>query len=366
MSQRQQALRKSLGRSLRRLRLEGELSLDDVERSTTGTGVRVTRSHLSRVETGQADIALSRFLSLMRALGLPAAHAARQLAPLLEDDGIGGAESQRTLDRALCDGRHDVAVRLLRAAHARNPQGLSRERLAAWGRAEAALGRWNAAGRAFRLALSPRPTGNEAARLAVTHLGARLVGLAELLASGSKRTAAADLVLACCALARGEGRAAIHIVEEAAASPGWNPRIAAVADALKTEGFRRSRQPRAAGRMAHRAMEQDQRRGCAVVELWRASARAMGEIRRPQAGLRWLRRARAEARRTRRPALLAACYHDEAALWRSAGELREAGTAERRAKVLLRRCIADGATDHTLPLAGLLEILEGGSPSPGI
>ncbi len=48
------------------MRVRRRLSLDDVEQLTRETGVRVTRSHLSRVETGCADIAVPRLLCLLR------------------------------------------------------------------------------------------------------------------------------------------------------------------------------------------------------------------------------------------------------------------------------------------------------------
>ncbi|HNX20504.1 MAG TPA: hypothetical protein PKG80_09580, partial [Acidobacteriota bacterium] len=80
-------LRRAVGRALQQVRREGRLSLDDVEQASDAEGMRITRSHLSRVENGQADLALPRFLCLMRAVGEPPGAVVDGLAALFDKKG---------------------------------------------------------------------------------------------------------------------------------------------------------------------------------------------------------------------------------------------------------------------------------------
>ncbi|MDQ7088451.1 MAG: helix-turn-helix transcriptional regulator [Acidobacteriota bacterium] len=184
MHPRQQTLRSTLGRALRHIRLEGRLSLDDVERATRGEGVRVTRSHLSRVETGQADITLSRYLSLLRALGEGVGETTARLAALLDEDLLEGAGGRVRWRQALAAGDLLGATRVLRALHARSQPALDRPSLRSWGRAEAALGRWNAACHVLRLALPSAPSRGDVLALATAQIGGGQAAVAGLLVAG--------------------------------------------------------------------------------------------------------------------------------------------------------------------------------------
>jgi len=84
MARRTDDLRLAVGAALRRLRNQGHFSLDDIQRGTSEHGVRVTRSHLSRVETGQAELSLPRYLALVRVLGEPAGEVTESLAALVD------------------------------------------------------------------------------------------------------------------------------------------------------------------------------------------------------------------------------------------------------------------------------------------
>ncbi len=56
---------------LRRIREERKLSLAAVEKASHGLPERVTKSHLSRIENGQASPSLARMYTLSMIYGIP-------------------------------------------------------------------------------------------------------------------------------------------------------------------------------------------------------------------------------------------------------------------------------------------------------
>ena len=139
-----------MGSALRELRLRQQLSLDDVEALTRDGGLRVTRSHLSRVETGSADLALPRFLCLMRALGEPPENVASRLDSLLDGDDV-PSEPPASLARPLLQrGDPAAAARILRPSSGVNGTDDSRESARLLARCEVRLGRWRSSARALR------------------------------------------------------------------------------------------------------------------------------------------------------------------------------------------------------------------------
>ena len=75
---------KRFGRFLRRVREERKLSLDAVEELSLGYPERVTKSHLSRIENGQAVPTFPRMFALSRIYGLPIASVAEKFEIDLE------------------------------------------------------------------------------------------------------------------------------------------------------------------------------------------------------------------------------------------------------------------------------------------
>ena len=74
MEQRQSVVEnKRFGRYLRQVREERKLSLDTVEEMTVGYPDRVTKSHLSRIENGQATPSFQKMFALSQIYGVPIA-----------------------------------------------------------------------------------------------------------------------------------------------------------------------------------------------------------------------------------------------------------------------------------------------------
>lgn len=348
MAKRNNELRRAVGAALRRLRNRGEFSLDDVQRGTTAEGMRVTRSHLSRVENGEAELSLPRFLALVRALGEPPGEVAESLAALLDgadrapDEVLGEArEAMRLTD----PGR---AAAILRAAAARLAGELPLPMLEAWARAEASLGRWTAAARALSMALAPSPrpaSPRPLLRLAVCHLGAGQPGLALSLA----RTGSGEAAWAI------ETAAWLESGLPLASAPGGDTGdrpLDSVALLVLAEGRRRAERGRDALQTVRRALDQrpgELLRGEALV----LEARICADLRRLGPGLRAAHEARAIARRISRPELLVRAHIETARLSRLAGEPEEARTATRAAKILLARHGADRRASRCLPLQAL-------------
>jgi len=75
---------KRFGRYLRRIREQRKLSLDAVEEMSLGYPERVTKSHLSRIENGQAVPTFPRMYALSRIYGVPIASVAEKFEVDLE------------------------------------------------------------------------------------------------------------------------------------------------------------------------------------------------------------------------------------------------------------------------------------------
>jgi ATP/maltotriose-dependent transcriptional regulator MalT len=105
------------------------------------------------------------------------------------------------------------------------------------------------------------------------------------------------------------------------------------------------------------------------VEARLALARAEGAARRPAAGLRALDQARALARESARPDLLALCHREAERLWKLEGDREAARQALRAARAIWRRCTADRHPPRNLPLHGLFHLGAGreeSGPAPDV
>lgn len=353
MAASREELRNAVGHALRRVRESWKLSLDDVEQASGEHGVRITRSHLSRVENGQADLALPRFLALMRAVGEPASGMVESLDALLDPAHDDGDDLESRGRAALAAHDAATAARLLRRAARGSAVPLARAALFDWARAEAALGRWQAAAHAFRLALArdARPGPATVLRLAVSALGSAQPGLALALVRGLDAPGGTGaLVAAAARLESGDGDEAPPA--EAAPPLSWLGLI------LRSEARRRSGQPRAARTAAEQALA-GARTGVVAIEAALAAARADGDMRRPAAGLHALDRARALARATGIPDLLARAHLEAERLHKLNGDRTAARDAGRAARAIARRHQADAAAPRSLPLHGLFLSIDG-------
>ena len=70
---------KRLGEYLREIRVERGMSLDVVEEMSSGLHERVTKSHLSRIENGQAVPSFPRMITLSQIYGVPLSSMAEHL-----------------------------------------------------------------------------------------------------------------------------------------------------------------------------------------------------------------------------------------------------------------------------------------------
>ncbi len=349
------AIRTNLGRALRRMRHRGHLSLDEIEHCTRLEGVPISRSHLSRVETGQADIALSRFLSLMVVIGCPVAHASEELLPLVS----GAEESQPRAIRSFSQLRRmnpGVAASQLRKT-AFSGVKMHPSLLAIWGLTESALGRWKVAGRALTRCLPLTPSARSSACLAVACLGQNLGGLSRLLVTAieRERLELGTLLRGACLLSGGGNP---ELAARALSGLGLSRMLTGdgrgLALGLAAEAYRRSRQVKAAVSTAENAVAEVEAR-IVKADLLRIHARCLGTLRRPAAGLRLLDRARALAKGPKQPDLLASIHLEKEKLWILAGDRGAARSARRAAAALLRRSGADRNAPRALPLHGLLE-----------
>ncbi|RMG48176.1 MAG: hypothetical protein D6718_02500 [Acidobacteria bacterium] len=346
MSRPEVAVRIAIGDLLRRMRREERLSLDEVERLTRAVGVRVTRSHLSRVETGQADLALPRFLALMRALGRPRGGAAEAVDALLAAVGIVPAPGGEPdpAPEAAADGEPDPAavagalrVEAARGLIGRRGASLAR-RLAA---AEAALGRWRAAERALERALDLAPDSSAPVlflQLAVAAAARGRPLYSAVIAEGAARMlpVTARLVRAQAEIAAGRPLAAVESLYGARLPEEAH----LLADTLAAEGYLAAGHPRTAWRIASRdpAAEADP---AARAEFLLARARCARGIRRPTAGLRALSKARRLAREARLPELVARIEMEAGRCHRAAGDPGRARASSRTGTAILRRLSAD-------------------------
>ncbi len=350
MARRTDDLRQAVGAALRRLRNQGHFSLDDIQHGTTEQGVRVTRSHLSRVETGQAELSLPRFLALVRVLGEPAGEVTESLAALVDGAREPDAPEAERLALAMRLPDPARAALLFRGAVARGAGELTEEALARWADAEAALGRWAACERALSMALGPATRGEprRLLRLAVAHLGAGRPGLAFALGRASRDGSAAGRALEAAALLEA-GRAADAA---AALEAGSDGKAEGPLLLLLGEARRRGGQPRAALHALRAALQ----RGADEVtraEALIVEARVLADLRRAGPGLRAAHEARTLARRLGRPEMLARTHFEAARLHKLAAEADDARAALRAARVLLGRLGTDRRAPRALPLQAL-------------
>ena len=108
---------KRFGQYLRRIRQERKLSLDAVEELSVGYPGRVTKSHLSRIETGQAVPTFPRMFALSEIYGVPISSMAERfeldvrrgmVTSLMED--LPEKEALRQASRFRRSGRHVEAL----------------------------------------------------------------------------------------------------------------------------------------------------------------------------------------------------------------------------------------------------------------
>lgn len=359
-------LRQRIGRVLREMRDQGGATLDEVDRITGQSGVRVTRSHLSRVENGEAELSVSRFLSLMGAFGRPVGAAAEELHGV--QSGPAAAEPPEALARRanahLRDGDPAAACRALRAALGTRTAEADPGLVWLWARAEVRLGRFGAAFGAtiLRLAGAAPPPGLLTAA-AVTGLASGRPGVSRALAGlvAEPEPATAALLQAAGALAVGDVRSAVNHLEAMAGSREADPGsewATAAARLLRAEAYRRGRHLRSAQRLLGEAVEAPKGDPLAAVEWLRLRARIeLDRGRRSQASM-LTDQALAKARRLGIPDLLRRVQLERADLLAACGRRKDAAAARRAADGLARRNGSDGDVQAAeLPLHLLLELV---------
>ncbi len=349
-------IRGEIGRVLRELRQREQLSLDDVEQLTRVRGVRVTRSHLSRVETGQADIALSRFLSLASALGRAPSDAAEQVASALDDESAGREPLERAVLRAYRRGDAAQALSCLQAARHRSAPLPPRQECQL-GELAARVGHWEEAAGAFLGALTPARDDAAIASAAACALAAQRRGLALALVAGLEDGPPRSLLVALLELAGGGEpervqRELSNWANRRELAAGWRT----LAALLSAEAYRRTRQRRTAITLLERALSETSA-PLLRAELERMLARLFGDLRRPAHGLKHLARARAAARQLGVPDLLIAVHLESKRLHEQNGDDAAAGSAGRAARALRLRYGADKGAPRHLPLHGLIAAL---------
>ena len=135
---------KRFGSYLRRIREDRRLSLDAVEERSVSYPERVTKSHLSRIETGKAIPTFPRVYALSRIYGVPIAELAERfdldLRSGLVHSGLDGQTVEELLESAeawVQRGAYDEALQLfeqaLTQAEAESPAGGSAYQRAALG-----------------------------------------------------------------------------------------------------------------------------------------------------------------------------------------------------------------------------------------
>ena len=114
---------KRFGSYLRRVREQRKLSLDAVEEMSLGYPERVTKSHLSRIENGQAVPTFPRMFALSRIYGLPIASVAEKFEVDLDLEmrpsdvaGKSFKQIESEIDALRMSGRHREALALVSAA----------------------------------------------------------------------------------------------------------------------------------------------------------------------------------------------------------------------------------------------------------
>ena len=116
------------GRYLRTIREQRKLSLDAVEEMSAGYPERITKSHLSRIENGQAIPTFPRMFALSQIYGVPVASLAEHfevtLMQEMQPEGIARVEATGLKEEALRlrrSGRYKEALQIYDALLARVP-----------------------------------------------------------------------------------------------------------------------------------------------------------------------------------------------------------------------------------------------------
>lgn len=371
MAELQKDARARLGQELRRMRAESGATLDEAERITRMQGMRVTRSHLSRVENGQADLSVLRFLSLMGAFGKPVGSAAEELlAPVhgaIEDP----SELARRASSLLREHSPDLAANLLRAALSPLETPLSPELPLLWGWAEARLGRWRAA---FRI-LVPRIVGRrpDPALLSTSCVAALATGRGGIARSFAwavrhDQPAFGCLLEAALALADGDPGRCLSRLDDVAAAPSRradrgdtaafrHPEALALQRVLRGLAYMMSGQDKIAARTLG---EHPEPAGLApaVAAGWRVAqarlARNTGSGKRAVANLE---AALARIRQHGLPDYVARLQLERAEVLRDLGRRGPSAAAERAAAAIIRRYGSDREICASgLPIHGLMEL----------
>lgn len=114
---------RGFGRYLRRIREGRRLSLDSVEEMSTGYPERITKSHLSRIENGQAVPTFPRLFALSQIYGVPVSSLAErfeiEMRGRMVPPGVERLTDEQVIERAstlLLSGQYHEALLLYSAA----------------------------------------------------------------------------------------------------------------------------------------------------------------------------------------------------------------------------------------------------------
>jgi transcriptional regulator with XRE-family HTH domain len=350
------------------MRDHGGTTLDEVDRITEETGVRVTRSHLSRVENGDAELSISRFLALMGVFGRPVGPAAEQLYGV--QAGARGQEPAgeiaRRARRWMQDGDPASACRRLRGALAGRGADVEPGLAWLWILAEARLGRFAAAFDAAVLRVEgshPHPGLLAAASVAALASGRQ--GLARALAAllAEARPEAGVALQAAGALAEGDFRRGLAHLEQVAGPGDSSTRtidtpVERACRLLRVEAYRQGRHLRSAQRL----LAPGPRRKADELELvedLRAEFRIERDRGRSGRAVALLDRALPKARRLGIPALLSRVQRERAEVLEARGARQDAAAARRAAEAIARRSGADASVCGSfLPLQLLIGLID--------
>jgi tetratricopeptide (TPR) repeat protein len=347
-------LRAAFGLALRQLRQSGSFSLDDVQHATAGLGVAVSRSHLSRVETGQADLSLPRYLALMRALGSAPGSMVDRLDGLLDGRQLDAAEAKRAADEALQKGDLMAACSFFRmsASAIKSDEAALLQwadcefRQGRWRRADAVLQRIDAAG---SLSIESLAVQRTAALLA-----AGQSFWAGVMVRAAGRSDLGDAAALCCELAVSNFDQILSALPRAC--PTSQGALRSLIWLVGACAYRRKRQFRAAAQALTTALECAPQDRCVRAEGMLTEAAIAVERGQPRAALPALDSARALAREMQRPELLARCHERAAWVLRVLGEERESREAQRAAHAVRRRTQAEPPAAVDGPIALLFEV----------
>ena len=96
---------KRFGKYLREIRVERRMSLDAVEEMSLGLPERVTKSHLSRIENGQAVPSFPRMFTLSQIYGVPVSSLAERFELCLKAQMIPPTAAGKSKEEILEEAR---------------------------------------------------------------------------------------------------------------------------------------------------------------------------------------------------------------------------------------------------------------------